>query len=110
MGLKRFEGQEVIGTAISVTNAGDGLSANMAIEPQEMKLHEEVIVVLKCVVAKITHLEVKDTKSLVRTHTLKAGTAVIASPELVAELLAAQEAKLEEARSASRMEFPDGEE
>lgn len=109
--LKKFEGREVIGTAISVTNAGDGLSANMAIEPQEMQLDEEVIVIMRTKVSKIQHTEVKDTTSLIRTHVLKAGNAIIADAELVEIVetaLAAQDEKLAEHKRLSKLDFAEG--
>lgn len=106
--LKKFEGREVVGTAIKVTNAGDGLSANMAIEPQEMQLDEGHIVILRTTVSKVEYTEIKDTSSLIRTHSLKAGTAIIASDELVALVeahLAAQEEKIAEAKRLSKLDF-----
>lgn len=103
--LHRFEGRDVIGTKIKITGAGDGLSQALAIEPQELSLGETVYVVTECVVDKVTHERVKDTDTLTRVQSLKAGTATLVDKALVAELLEEQRVKIDEAKGLQRLDF-----
>lgn len=96
--LTPFDGREVIGASIAITNAGDGLSQSLAIDPCEFHLGDKVIVLVETEVSKIGHLEIKDTSKLQRVHTLKAGVGTIVSEEFAAEALAAQRKKIEEAK------------
>lgn len=88
--LTPFEGVDVIGAKIKITNAGDGLSEALSVEPQAFHHGEKLYVVLEVEVAKVTHTDVKDTGSLMREHTLKASGATIVDATLVADLIAAQ--------------------
>lgn len=111
--LHKFEGREVIGTKVAITGAGDGLSQAMAIEPVELSLGQTVTVAVECVVDKITYEQVtKDNTALVRVQRLKAGTATIIDPSLVAEALESQRIKIEQSKGVERLDFtgdPDGE-
>lgn len=105
--LHRFEGRETIGTRIKITNAGDGLSKALAIEPEELVMGATVYVVLECEVDKIGHERVKDNpRAAVRVQTLKAGTATIVDKAMVAEVLEAQRLKIEQATGVERLDFP----
>lgn len=103
--LHKFEGKEVIATKVAIVGAGDGLSKALAIDPEERGIGETVHVVMECVVRSVKYDEVKDTDSLVRTHTLSAVTVALADKELVGELLAAQQAKIDEAAGKARLDF-----
>ena len=105
--LHKFEGREVIATRIAVANAGDGLSAALAIEPQELTHGERVTVVLDTTVDRIHFEKVKDTDKLVRVQRLRAGTATIIDRTIVADILDAQAKKIEEARGIQRLDFED---
>lgn len=108
--LGRFDGREVIKSTIAVTNAGDGLSKAMAVDPAKMDLHEKVYVVLECEVAKVTFTEVDDTNKVARNHTLKAGDATIVDEDLVREHLDAMAKRIEEAQGVHRLPLDeDGE-
>lgn len=109
-GIGKFEGHDTIGTRIAITSAGDGLSKAMAIEPESLKLGETVYVVLEAVVSKIAYEPVKDTSSVVRVQTLKAGTATMVDAELVTEVLEEQRLKIEEAEGVVRLDFGSGDE
>lgn len=96
--LTPFENQEVVGTTIKVTNAGDGLSQALKVEPVEYERGETVHVVLECKVDKVTFVGSKDNAdSLIREHTLKAGVATVVDGSKVKSVLAAQKKKLAEA-------------
>jgi hypothetical protein len=88
--LEPFEGIDVIGAKIKITNAGDGLSEALGVEPQAFHLGEKLYVVLEVEVAKVQHVEAKDTNSLLREHTLKAQAATIVDATLVGDLVDAQ--------------------
>ena len=109
--LGRFDGREVIKATIAVTNAGDGLSKAMAVDPSAMDLGDKVYVVLECEVAKVTFTEVDDTAKLARNHSLKAGDATIVDEDLVREHLDAMAQRIEEAQGVHRLPLgEDGEE
>lgn len=89
--LGSFDGNDVVGTRIAVTNAGDGLSKAMKTEPRVMNIGEKVFVVLECEVTKVGFVEVTDAAGeVVRTHTLRAGTASFIDEEDVREKIAEQ--------------------
>ena len=110
--LGEFDGKTVARTTIAITNAGDGLSEAMKIEPQLLHHGDKVYVLLECEVSKIRFDEVKDTGYLSRVHVLKAGGAVIAdasTAEQVKASIAAMTARIEAARDAEegkRKMFP----
>lgn len=108
MALRKFEGRPVIGTGVAIKGAGDGLSKALAIEPEELTIGETVYVVMECTVTKISHAAVKDTDHLMRTQDLKANTVAIADKELVHDLLAAQQAKIDEAEGKKGLDFTEG--
>lgn len=108
--LHKFEGREVIGTKVKITGAGDGLSQALAIDPEELSHGQIVNVLVECVVDKITYDRVKDTESLLRIQSLKAGTATIVDKDFVGDKLEAQRVKIEEAKGVNRLDFdPDDE-
>jgi hypothetical protein len=73
-----FEGRDVTSHAIAVTNAGDGLSASIAVSPTDLHLGDEVYVILKTRVAKIRFEAVKDSDfEASRVATLKTTAATI---------------------------------
>lgn len=98
--LHPFDGRDVLRSTIAVTNAGDGLSEAMAIEPREFSLDERVYVVLECTVSKVLFKELpeKDGDGLVRTHTLAARAATIVDADLVHDQIKAQKDRIREAR------------
>lgn len=101
--LGTFDGQEVISTAVKITNAGDGLSSALAVEPQIMHHRQIVTVVLECEVARVSFDPVKDTDRLTRVHTLRTGIATIVDPSLVKKVLEQQRVKLETAAGVTRL-------
>lgn len=109
--MTKFEGRDVIGTKIAITNAGDGLSAAMAIEPEEHKLGSTVYVVIECTVTRASFEEVKDApRQLQRVERLKAGVATIVGEELVKDVLEEQRLAIEQAAGITRLDFVGDEE
>lgn len=108
--LGMFDRREVIKATIAVTNAGDGLSKAMAVDPSAMDLGDKVYVVLECEVSKVTFTEVDDTSKLARNHSLKAGDATIVDEDLVREHLDAMAERIERAQGVHRLPLDgDGE-
>ena len=105
--LSTFDGFPVVRTTIAVTNAGDGLSDALGIDPQEFHHGDRVYVVLECEVTKVAHVPVdKDTPGiLIRQHTLKAGTGTIVDADLVAEQVERQAERIDTAKRHARGEF-----
>lgn len=96
--LRPFEGRPVIGAKIAVTNAGDGLSESLNVDPEELPLGTTIYVVLKTEVTQVRYLEVKDTDALVRHHTLRAGEGTIVDAGLVKDVLEDQAKRNRQAR------------
>lgn len=103
--LHKFEGREVIGTKIALTNAGDGLSQAMAIEPVELRSGTKVFLLMEAEVGKITFDPVKDSDVFVRVQQLKAGTATLVDKEFAGNLLEEQRARIEAAKGVQRLDF-----
>lgn len=102
--LSDFDGRTVGATTIKVTNAGDGLSEALKVDPTEFHLNDEVIVVLRTIVAKVEHHAMSpddDFGSLVRSHTLKATEATIVDRDLVEVQLRQQADRIRKARETA---------
>lgn len=108
--LHKFEGKEVIGTKVAIRRAGDGLSKALAIDPLELTIGTRVFVVMECEVGTVGFRPVKDTQSLTREQDLIALTVTVVDKALVAEVLAATQAKIDEAEGKKHLAFPDGDE
>lgn len=103
--LHRFEGSPVLNAGVKITNAGDGLSQALGIEPVELKQGETVYVVLECTVGTIAFTPIKNTDGVARVQTLRAGTATIVDKDLVAAQLEEQRVRIEEATGVHRLDF-----
>ncbi len=107
--LPPFEGQDVLSTTIAITNAGDGLSAAMKVDPKEMHLGDTVHIIIEAEVAKVRHEPIKDTEGLQRVHVLKAGRATMIDGAAVADALDEQDRRLERAAGIRSIFDDDGE-
>lgn len=54
--LGMYNGRDVIKMAMSLTNAGDGLSQAMSLEPAELHMGDRVLVLVEAVVTKEQHV------------------------------------------------------
>lgn len=95
-----YEGRDVLQTTLQVTNAGDGLSEAMAVEPTVLHHQQTVYLVLECVVSKVSYPPIKDTDCLARMHTLKAGRATLVDGDLVLPAINDQHLRIVAARDA----------
>lgn len=106
--LNDFEGHEVIGTTVAITNAGDGLSAALKVDPIEYEHGDTVCVVLECEVAKVRFDPSKDDPELlIRHHVLKAGTAAVVEGSMVAPVLTETRKKIKEAEGIQELPLDD---
>lgn len=69
--LKKFEGREVIGAAMKVTRAGDGLSEALSLAPETYRVGEKVTLILEGEIADINYKSVPKTDALQRVHVLR---------------------------------------
>ena len=95
--LGHFEGKEVLATSVAVTNAGDGLSEALAVDPQILHQGDRGAILLEYEVAKVRFDPVKDTAGLTRVHILKASTGTLMDLEEARDRLDAQRARIAEA-------------
>lgn len=110
--LPPYGGLPVVRTAIKVTNAGDGLSQGLAIDPEVLPLGSRVYVVLECVVDSHEHDRVldkgNDTGLLILNQVLKAGTGTLIEGEVVRDAIAQQADRIQRAKdeAAGRARLP----
>lgn len=98
-----FDGREVTDRRVKITNAGDGLSKALHIDPQDIKMGQKVFVVLECEAMNVTFVVVPDDDtSVVRVQALRAGTGIIVDEALVGDMIRAQAEKNRVADERSR--------
>lgn len=103
--LHKFEGRQTVGCKAKITNAGDGLSAALEIEPDELHLGQKVWLVIEGTVSKITHEEAKEGRGVIRVQSIKAGVATLVDETLVKDVLDEQRIAIEEAAGVTRLDF-----
>lgn len=103
--LTPFEGRDVVQTTIRVTNAGDGLSEALAVDPVEMHHGERRYLLIEAEVTRVHYDEVKDTDVLRRVHTLRAGAATLVSADFALEAIAEQKRKNLEAKGVHQLPY-----
>lgn len=100
--LTPFEGTDVIEATVRVTNAGDGLSEALGIDPVEYHQGDTVYVLLETTVSRVSYEAVKaDSEFLKRVHTLKAGTGTIVDEHFARESIEMQREINQRARDAA---------
>jgi hypothetical protein len=109
MELGTFEGRDIVQTSVAVTNAGDGLSQSLTVEPRILHVGDTGAVVLEYTVTKVGFVPVKDTDVLARVATLKAGNATLIDLDVVGSALEANRVRIEQARGLFRLDL-DGDE
>lgn len=97
--LPDFEGQPVIGAALRITNAGDGLSEALELGPKTWHHRDEIYLVLKATVTQVNHKAAdKDGEKLIRVHTASAvGVTEVQAADIEGFLEAAED-RLRKAR------------
>lgn len=83
-----FEGLDVVAAKVRVTRAGDGLSEAMTLDPQDLHHGEEVYLIIKGKVGRVSYDPVpKADGVLQRVHTVVASECVMVAPDEVEALL-----------------------
>lgn len=100
--LSSFDGRDVLRTAIAVTNAGDGLSDAMSVDPRELHVGETVYLLIEAEVSKVRFEPIKDTEALARIHVLRAGTATFMEPALADSAISEMRDRVKLAKEAER--------
>lgn len=95
--LPAFEGLTVHKAALRVTNAGDGLSEALDLEPQALELGDEVCFVLRGKVSQVNHKTGKD-NAVVRLHTVACEAIAPIDPSLADEAIATENERLAKLR------------
>lgn len=103
--LGSFDKKPVLSTGIRITNAGDGLSKALQVDPKVMHHNEKIYVVLETEVTNVAFPPVKNTDGVQRLHTLRAGRSTVVDADLVREVLDAQEERI---KGFSEPELPYG--
>lgn len=100
------KGKRVSKIVIAITNAGDGLSKEMSIEPELIELGEIKEVVLRTVAAKETYVpDPDDPEAVILKMSLKALLATIVEAELVEDVLTKHQEKLDAAAGITKLPF-----
>ena len=106
MTLQQFEGRDVVGTIVAITKAGDGLSAALAIEPQELHIGQRLQVVLDVEVGPIAFVPIKNVVNAVqRKHTLITLGATTVDDDSLRIALEQQAERIERAKGVVRLNF-----
>jgi hypothetical protein len=100
--LGEIDGKKVTRVSIAVTNAGDGLSDAMKIDPEIFHMGETVILAIECAVRDIKFKPIPDSDEVERVHVLRAGAAVKLTTESVRAAINAQRAKIQKAQDDAR--------
>lgn len=94
--LGEFEGRTIAAASIRVTNAGDGLSEALALEPQELHHGEEVWLVMHGRVSNVAFPGMKKYPDLLtRMHTVSAIECIMVAPDQVEGMLEKERDRLE---------------
>lgn len=99
--LPEFEGQEVKYAQVRITNAGDGLSEALEINPVALHYDEEVFYVLRGKVSQVNH-RAKGSDAdgpLIRVHTVKASQITEVSGDIAKKMLAEAAEQLQKAKA-----------
>lgn len=102
-----FEGRLVRAVKVAVTNAGDGLSDAMEVEPVEIHHGERGYLLLEweCVKVRFDSVykkidgELEDTEEVDRIQILRAGTAVLVDEDFAGDVIRAQRERIAAAKA-----------
>jgi hypothetical protein len=92
--LPEFEGHDVAMAAVRITNAGDGLSEALSVQPKALDIGEEVFYVLRGTCSQVNHKSDKN-DLLTRLHTIKASEITEIPSDAAQQMLAAAAEELQ---------------
>lgn len=105
--LTPYKGKQVVSTAISLRNAGDGLSKAMNVDPYEYDHGDTVYIVIEAEVTQHVHKPLKDTADLELVQVMSAGRATLVEKDLVLDLLNAQQDRIDEAAGIEKLPYTE---
>lgn len=97
--LGEFEGRLITKTTIALTNAGDGLSQALKIDPKALHQGEKVYVLIEATVGKIT-FDPYDDGVCARVQTLRSEVATLVDESFAESTIAEQKVKIKAAKDA----------
>lgn len=106
--LTPYEDRDVLQTTIRLTNAGDGLSQGLAIEPAEYHVGDVISLVIEASISRVAYEPIPDTDVLRRVHTAKTIIGTVVQPDTVVKLLDKAKRDVERARGVERLPIGDG--
>ncbi len=103
--MKKFEGKEVVATSVVIAGAGDGLSAALQIDPDEIHQGDVRYYLLKTHCEKVQFVPAGGSEKLLdRKHTMKTDE-ITTVPESMAEpTIAEARERIEEAQAEAARE------
>lgn len=96
--LHDFEGREVQRATVKITNAGDGLSEALNIDPEEIELDDERFYVLSGTCSRVS-IETDKNGITSRVHTIKTQRISKVDADVAGNMLAAAAEELERAKA-----------
>ena len=105
--LTPFEGRQVIRTGVEMPGASGGLNAALAVDAMELHHGDTVVLAIEATVAKLRFDPIKDTEAVQRVHVLKVTNATRIDPGVVAEALAEQRRRSDEAKGVVQLNYTD---
>lgn len=105
--LTPFEGRQVISTGVEMPGASGGLNAALAVDAMELHHGDTVVLAIEATVAKLRFDPIKDTEAVQRVHVLKVTNATRIDPGVVAEALAEQRRRSDEAKGVVQLNYTD---
>jgi hypothetical protein len=103
--LPPFETNDVVGTRVKITGAGDGLSEALKVAPRALQHGEEVTYLLRGVVKEIDFPQDKE-GDVWRVHTVKTSSIIQVDEDTANELLQAAAEELQRRRAAAEGQDP----
>ena len=103
--LTPYEDRDVLQATIKLTNAGDGLSQGLAIEPAEYHVGDVISLVIEATIARVAYEPIPDIDVLRRVHTAKTIIGTVVQPETVVKLLDKAKRDVERAKGVERIPF-----
>jgi hypothetical protein len=106
--LSQFDGRDVVASGIEMPGASGGLNKALRVDNLELHHNDTVHVVIEAQVRKVRFDKIdEDAPVLERVHVLKVQNAAIIGADAVAELLAQQRKRVEEAAGVHHLPFDE---
>lgn len=107
MSLQDFEGKQVLSSGVEMPGASGGLNKALVVDDLELHHGDKGTIVIEYEVVKLRFDQVKDTPGVQRVHVLKVTGAAQVDSDLVADVLAQQAVRVEEANGVHRLPYTD---